>query len=332
VVNVSIYVPLGFAAYLAFPPAMPRGLRLFAPVVLGTLLSSSIEMVQLFTPNRDTSLLDFITNVAGSAVGVAIGVVFERVSGNRPLGPWLRPADRSALMLVFCRAAWLLFPLFPIFGHHELLRKLTVFANAPAFVAVPFLSAAALWYLTGLLLRAAGIRRAIELLALSVLAVPAQFLILSRQPVPSDLLGAIVGFTLFAWRSRTKPVTQFEAWVFIALIAVRGLAPFRFAPAAAPFTWIPFGGMLEADWQFAVMVMLEKIFWYGSAVWLLRAAGMRMRYAMAAVAAVLAAIEIAQMRLPGRVAESTDPILAILMSFVLIILSRETGTRSQSAE
>ena len=76
--------------------------------------------------------------------------------------------------------------------------------------------------------------------------------------------------------------------------------------------------------------MLEKIFWYTSAVWLL-ASVMRLRYAIAVVAAVLAAIEIAQMRLPGRVAESTDPILAILMGFVLFILSRETGARSQSA-
>jgi hypothetical protein len=125
-------------------------------------------------------------------------------------------------------------------------------------------------------------------------------------------------------------VTKAEAWSFSAIIVIRGLAPFQFAPVSAAFTWIPFGGMLAADWQFAVLVLLEKVFWYTSAVWLL-ASAMRLRYAIATVAAVLAAIEIAQVRLPGRVAESTDPILAIVMGFVLFILFRETGTRSQSA-
>jgi hypothetical protein len=125
-------------------------------------------------------------------------------------------------------------------------------------------------------------------------------------------------------------VTRTEAWSFAAVIVIRGLAPFHFASVSAPFTWTPFGGMLEADWQFAVLVMLEKIFWYTSAIWLL-AAVMRLRYAIAAIAGVLAAVEIAQVRLPDRVAESTDPILAVLMGFVLFILFRETGTRSQSA-
>jgi hypothetical protein len=165
-----------------------------------------------------------------------------------------------------------------------------------------------------------------------MLAIPAQFLIVERQPVIPDLLGAVAGFALYAWRSRTRHVTKTEAWAFLAVILLRGLSPFRPAPGWTPFTWIPFGGMLAADWQFAVMVMLEKIFWYTSAVWLLRAAGMRLARAIAAVAAILAVIEIAQLRLPGRVPESTDPILAILMGFVLFILSRETGKQSQSAE
>jgi hypothetical protein len=220
--------------------------------------------------------------------------------------------------------------MFPIYGHHELLRKLSVFADSPVFAPVAILSAAALWYVTGLLLIAAGIRHAPQWVALSILAIAAQFLIVDRQPAIADLVGASLGFALFAWRSHARPVTKAEAWSFAAVIAIRGLAPFQFAPVSAPFTWIPFGGMLAADWQFAVLVMLEKIFWYTTAVWLL-ASVMRLRYAIAAVAAVLAAIEIAQVRLPGRVAESTDPILAIFMGFVLFILFRETGTRSQSA-
>ena len=329
-VNIAIYVPLGFAAHLAFRNARLPLFRFYGPVILGTLVSASVEMAQLYTPNRDTSLLDLITNIAGAAIGTVVAMFFQGMAVARPKHSWPGPADRGALMLVFCRGAWLVFPMFPIYGHHELVRKLSVFADSPVLAPVAILSAAALWYFTGLLLIAAGIRHAPRLLALSILAIPAQFLIVDRQPVISDLLGAIAGFALFAWRSLAKPVTKTEAWSFSAVIVIRGLAPFQFTPVSAPFTWIPFGGMLEADWQFGVLVMLEKIFWYTTAVWLL-ASAMRLRYAIAAIAAVLAAIEIAQVRLPGRVAESTDPILAVLMGFVLFILFRETGTRSQSA-
>ena len=77
--------------------------------------------------------------------------------------------------------------------------------------------------------------------------------------------------------------------------------------------------------------MLGKVCYYASAIWLLRAAGMRLLHSVTIVAAILAAIEIAQIHLPGRTAETTDPLLAILMGFVLLILSRETGRRFQSA-
>ncbi len=329
-VNIAIYMPLGFAGYLAFRNARLPYFRFYGPVMLGVLLSTSVELTQLYTPNRDTSLIDLVTNIAGAALGTAVATLFQGMAIARPRAAWVVPADRGALMLVFCRAAWLVFPMFPIFGHHELMRKLSVFVESPVLAPVAILSAAALWYVSGLLLVAAGIRHATRLVALSILAIPAQFLIVDRQPVIADVLGASLGFALFAWRSHTRPVTKAEAWSFAAIIVIRGLGPFRFSGVPAPFIWMPFGGMLAADWQFAVMVLLEKIFWYTTAVWLL-AAVMRLRYAVAAIAAVLAAIEIAQMRLPGRVAESTDPILAVLMGFVLFILCREKGTRSQSA-
>jgi hypothetical protein len=116
------------------------------------------------------------------------------------------------------------------------------------------------------------------------------------------------------------------------LLVLRGLSPFRFVPESAGFTWIPFVATLNADWQPAILVMLGKICYYASAIWLLRASGMRLLRAAATVAAILAGIEIAQIHLPGRTPETTDPLLALVMGFVLLILSRETGRRFRSAE
>ena len=328
VVNISLYIPLGFVAQLVLRKSRAA---LFGPVLLGLLLSTAVELAQLYEPARDTNLVDVTTNVIGSILGVTMAVLFERIARPEPSRAPRMPADRGALMLVFCWAAWLFFPLFPVLGRHELYRKLVVFGHSPVLAPMSLVSTVAAWYVAGLLLSAARIRRSAHLLALSILAIPAQFFVVERQPVPSALFGAIAGFLLFALRPRSTPITKTEAWAFSAIIIFRGLSPFRFVPASATFAWTPFSGMLGMDWQTAILVLLEKIFYYASAIWLLRSAGLRLLNAAGIVAVILAAIEIAQIHLPGRTSETTDPLLAVLMAFVFLILSRETGKQSQSA-
>ena len=311
VVNIALYLPLGFAAYLTFRKSI------LAPILLGLLLSSSIEMAQLFTPTRITSMADVISNVAGSALGVIVAVAFRGVLRWRPLHfhPLLR--DRGALALILCWATSLLLPFFPVLGLYLPHRKLTLFLHSPAFTLLPFASAAAVWFALGLLIEATGVRFPRELTALTLLAIPAQVLVASRQPVLSQLTGAIAGALLFAVRPRARKVTLPEACAFAGIVIFRGLWPFRFVSAAAAFGWIPFTGALTAAWLPALLVLSEKVFYYGAAVWLLHAAGIRLVRSTAAVAIVLAAIEIVQTHLPGRTPEITDPLMAILIGFVL---------------
>jgi hypothetical protein len=63
--------------------------------------------------------------------------------------------------------------------------------------------------------------------------------------------------------------------------------------------------------------LLRKSFQYGTAVLLMRLAGCRYALAGIAVALGLAFIEGAQVFLRGRTAESTDPLMALLLAFVL---------------
>jgi VanZ family protein len=336
VVNVSLYIPLGFAAHLVF-----RKLRLplfsiplfsiYGPVLLGLFLSAAVELAQLYTPSRDTSLVDVASNVMGSSLGVVLALIFEHVARPAPRRARQLPVDRSALALAFCWGAWLLFPFFPVLGLYTLDRKIDAFAHVPLFAAVPFVSAAGVWFAAGVLISAAGTRRSIKVLGLSILALSAQFLIVDRQPVPSDFLGAIIGFLLFAFRRPHKPVTRIEAAAFSAVILFRGLAPFQFVAASTDFSWVPFGGVLNSEWQSAVLVLLGKIFYYATAIWLFHAAGVSTWQAIAFVAIILTGIEISQTHLPGRTPEITDPLLAVLMGFILFILFHGTGRRFRSA-
>jgi VanZ family protein len=333
IVNIILYIPLGFAGHLAFRRIRLPAFSIYAPVLLGLLLSTVMELTQLLVPTRDTSFADIVTNVIGSGIGVMLGLLFEAIMSRRHWPSRTRDhtvADRGALLLAFCWAAWLLFPLFPALRSLELSRRLAVFEHAPLIDPMPMLSAGASWYAAGLLLAAAaGVPRA--WLALTLLVIPAQFLIADRQPLPSVLLGAMAGVVLFIACHRAGAPSKVEAWAFLAVIAVRGLVPFHFMAEATPFNWVPFVPMLTGDWQSMAGVLLEKTFYYGTAIWLLRAAGLKLMRSMIVVAAVLASIEIVQIHLPGRVPETTDPVLAILLGFVLAILSRETGKRFRSA-
>jgi VanZ family protein len=72
IANVVAYVPFGL-----FVALIPRGRgtlpRLIAAVEAGALLAFAMETAQMFLPPRDASLTDLIANVAGAAIGGALG-------------------------------------------------------------------------------------------------------------------------------------------------------------------------------------------------------------------------------------------------------------------
>ncbi|HWE52104.1 MAG TPA: VanZ family protein [Bryobacteraceae bacterium] len=322
VVNIALYAPLGMSGYLAFRK------RLWLPLLTGLILSVCVELVQLFVPGRTTSILDVMTNVTGTVAGLGLGVLFENIGGARraPVrarAGSARTADRDALILLFLWIGLLLFPFFPQVGLSVPLHRIRIFFGTSFFEPVAFLSALVSWFAAGKVMGAARVRPSLRWLGFSILAVPAQFFIAMRQPQPSDLLGAVTGFLLFAGLRRIPGITRLLAAAFLLTILIRGLAPFGFVPQAADFSWIPFGGFLNTEWQYGILVLLEKGFYYGTAIWLLRASGFRLFSAAAITAVLLAIIEVAQIHLPGRTAEITDPLLAIVLAFALGIGSRE---------
>jgi VanZ family protein len=337
VVNVALYVPLGFVGHLAFRKSRLPGFSIYGPVLLGVLLSVAMELTQLLEPARDSNIADVMTNVMGSALGVSIGLVFEALTTHGGAGKSDKSvrdnpvADQSALMLVFCWVGWLLFPLFPVISPYQLSRKLTIFEHARLIDPVLIVSTAGSWFAAGLLLTAAGARTKRAWFVLTLLAVPAQFFVVERQPLPSLLLGAIAGVVLFLARRRVGAPAKAEAWAFLAVIVLRGLSPFHFVAASTDFTWFPFVATLQGEWQSAAGVLIEKMYYYGTAIWLLRAAGFTLMRSVIPVATALALIEVAQIHLPGRTPEITDPILATLMGFVLAMLSRPVRGRLRTA-
>ncbi|MER5604259.1 VanZ family protein [Streptomyces sp. NPDC002265] len=86
--NVALFVPIGFFGVRAARRPMP-------PLLLSVLLACGIETIQAVFPviGRYCDTGDLITNVAGAAAGVGIGVLSLRLAGSR-LSPWPRRRRR----------------------------------------------------------------------------------------------------------------------------------------------------------------------------------------------------------------------------------------------
>jgi VanZ family protein len=304
-------VPLGASAYLAL--RRNRVLKILAPIAIGLVLSASIEMIQLFTPHRVCSAVDLVNNVIGSALGVIAGIVFSRIV-DVPLTFHVR--DRNSVGLIFCWVAFLLFPLFPVLSLSVWRAKVSAFHGISP---IPTMLSAAEWFAVGRL-----VDRPLVLLGLFLL-IPIQFGIVNHDPMPADFLGAAMGALLYYYVR--KQADRVAAIALLSAVTLRGLAPFHFE-GAQDFLWIPFGGMLAGEWQNSVLILLGKLFQYGASIWLLHRSGLSLVRATAITAALLASIEGLQTRIPGHIAEVTDPLLAVLLGLALYTQLSATSDRS----
>jgi hypothetical protein len=225
-------------------------------------------------------------------------------------------------------AASLLFPFFPISGRAALRMKLAVILHGPVLDPVLLLSALSSWYAAGLMMRAAGLGKSRMSMALVLSPLVIQLFVIYHAPSFAIVLGAIVGALLAFVLPQAAPA----AAAVILMIVVRGLQPFHLASSAQPFLWIPFGGFLRMDWANGIALIFQKIFYYGAAIWLLRAAGVRLPIATTVMTLVLACLEAIQIWIPVHTPEITDPLLALLLGFGIAALnpSREREIRSRS--
>ena len=319
-VNIILYLPFGAAGYL-WLARRPPGVKVSVPLILALLVSSFVEMIQLFDGLRVCSMLDVTTNIFGAALGMAVAWRFQ----DRVLR---RPRLAGPLMLLCCWLAALLFPFMPDLSPRHFFHKISLFASPP-FSLLGFVIAFITWLVALRLFEAAFPRILAPLL---LLVLPARLLVISLTLAWTDCLPAIAAVTIWTfWNPRARYRDAVLGGLSLLSILLIGLAPFHFSLVAQGFSWIPFKALFSADWEAGSAIFFRKCFAYGSTVWLLRAAGASFLTAAVGVACVLAGLEGSQLWLPNHVAESTDPLLALILAWILSRLTAKAQPTANAA-
>ena len=114
-VNVLAYLPLGALVVFAAHPRLRRWLGPPLALVVGVVLSGSIEALQTYLPNRVSSNIDLATNAAGALLGGVLATPFASslIDRGRLAELRLQWFDRRLSLLLLLVALWPLTQLYP---------------------------------------------------------------------------------------------------------------------------------------------------------------------------------------------------------------------------
>jgi VanZ family protein len=309
--NVVLYMPLGFIAALAL------GRRWWAALLVGAGVSTTVEILQVYDAGRDCSSYDIVCNTLGTALGAIAGLAWHRRKRRKSdEDEWDARQKRWRLGPTTIAACWALFQLYPFV---PLLSRGHLRASWALFWATPvsFVEAAASaaeWFAAALLAEEALGRTRAGWLSVALVALPVRLLLADRSLTPAEVIGG--GVALILWAAiRERQAVRMGAALMATAILFRELAPFQFAARPHAFSWAPFAASFAADRMAGMLVMLRKAFDYGAMVWLLR--GIGTIRAGITVAVALLGMEWVQRYLPGRQAEITDSLIALLLTIPL---------------
>lgn len=328
--NILLYVPFGFFGVLAVlktrgtagGAAGHAALIVALIAALGAGLSIAIELAQYFDAGRDTQATDVYTNAAGTALGALAGCL-ARAYLRWPSSGRVAANRFPALLL----AAWVtyrLYPFVPTIDLHKYWHALRPIILHAGMTPYDLYRHSVVWLTLGTLVEAiAGRRRFRLLFALFVGGVlVARVFVLEAILSEAEVAGAGLALLLaaaFGAHRRTWTVAMLLGCYVVAL----RLEPFQFHLPPGHFEPIPFLSFLRGSVEVNLRSFLEKFFLYGSLVWLLAAGGLRIRASAAIAAAMLLLTSLAETCLPGRSAEVTDAVMALLAGVILGSLKRD---------
>jgi len=315
VANILLFLPWGLVAGLAAPQAARPRAFLIVSLSLALMLAMALQVAQLWLPGRNAASDDAMINGVGLAVGLALAWIFNRWA--LPGQPLMRNLCPVPLGLALLWIAYRWFPLVPALELQNVLDGLKPLITQDIDPSRVIVSAAGWLACLMLLHRAVPATRPLALLALLALVVTAlQPWMVGGVISPANALGVVLALALLPLLHLRSGPALAATGLLLALFQA-GLQPGSWSSTPGSFHWLPFTGFLQGSMGQNLQSLLFKCYMYGAAVYLLRLAGTGWRVAGGLTAGCLLVVEVLQVWLPSRTAEITDPVLALLLAWVL---------------
>ena len=301
-INVAFYVPLGLAAFLAFAPGRSRAGAVAGAFLLGLMLSTGLELLQVYVPTRVCSLADVLFDCAGALMGALASLRFQTTFEALTRRSY-RQFVSSATLLLACWSAYHLYPFFPFVNTARLGFEIHILLHPNALLADEILANTAEWLTAELALQSLFGRMRPRWIILAIcLRIAVRPILITRPFGIDELLGAVLA--LFLWMLLRQKARLPVCFVLMAgSIVLRKLSPVHFSHLSLDFS--------------PVSVVARRAFDCGSLVWLLYRAGASYLRAGISVAASLAIFTGVQLYLSRPEASMADPMLALCMTLGL---------------
>ena len=325
IANVALYMPLGFFAILAIGKGVGTPKRITLAVLTGAVLSTCMELAQFYDDGRQTAATDLYANV----VGTVLGAIGGALTGGNFRWPLLREivSNRVPTMLLSAWAGYRLFPYVPTTDLHKYWNALKPVILHPSLTGYDLFRYTALWLTIGALVEVIGGPRRLGLLFPLFVGsvIVAEVVIVDTTLTTAEIAGA--GLAFCAWgvlavgpRLRVALI----ALLFCGYVIAERLEPFQFGATAGSFGWIPFLGFMSSSPEIGGLSFFQKFFLFGSSIWLLAKAGLRLRSSTLVVAVILFITSLAETFLPNRSAGITDAVMALLIGAMFALVEGET--------
>ena len=310
VANVLLFVPFGFVAMQVLRDRAPL-IRWGLILTSGFALAWGIQAVQLVLPERVPAGSDALWNLLGCAAGGFAGLLpFKKYFPEFPVRHY--PAIPFLLALLWIAYQWA--PFVPSLDWQLLKNNIkAVFLN-PTLNIVWTLQGIVVWFIVFRFLRESQSRLAtgsnLPLLVLCVLVT--SFFFVGHAVSTDRVAGALIALLLWPLFKNVIGPGVLACLLIVVLLGI-SYTPFQLREAAGTFNWVPFSGALDGNMLINVLATFKKIFLYGSLIWLMVEARIRLRLAAGIAALLLFAAEVPQIYFAEATPEITDALLAVLV-------------------
>jgi VanZ family protein len=317
--NMLLYMPLGFFAVLAVRREIGWK-RLPLAMLAGGMLSVAVELIQYYDEGRTTAAIDCYSNVLGTGLGAAAGCMV----GGKFRWPLLRAISANPVpaLLLAAWIGWRLFPHAPAADVYKYRVPLRPIFLHPHLEPQDLFRETIIWLTVCTLGEAVFGGRRLSLLfpLLAAGMLMAEGLVSKTALSASEICGAVLAFTLWFLARRVHLRVTAAALLLGTMLIDQRLEPFQFGTQHGHFGWLPFLSFMAGS-ESDALSFLQKFFLYGSLIWLLIKAGLRLWSSATIVTAALLITGWAEIYLPNRSADITDPIMAVAIAGILALMN-----------